>query len=569
MFDYKYDYSIVMGYYNRKSQVEFTLKDFEEKYKNYNYEVIIIDDNSSPEDRLDDIIKNYTFPITYNVISEKEKGSRINPCVVYNKGFKLAQGKFVFIQNPECCHIGNLFEYIDNNQPNREYLAFSCYNISTEKLMPQFYANTTVIEDAFFRQINRQFGIEWYNHPKFRPVHYHFCSVIENDYLRLLGGFDEKFQLGHSYDDNEILMSIKFNLGLEIKTIDPKHGMVVHQFHKRDSEKRFTNEVLQQKMLFNKNLYENMLENHNCYNFKFPKLLHLYWDGSPLSYLNLCTVLSFNKYNAFWKINVYLPKQPNKEKSWLTAEQKEDYKGKDYFNELKKFSNVNIHKIDFDLTNFQYKDASEIIKSDYFRYYILNRFGGIWSDFDIIFQKSIEETYNKSNSENASNNDNSNNELNETKKNFIFYFYKDLKINNVVVPVGLFISNPNNTFLECLLNNYHVFYDKSKYQCLGANMLTNLVFNEQCKHMCSSINNSELQIDSASMYLPIKWYEVGKYYEFPYINFKYNALGYHWFNGAKESKDYSNNLHKKNLKYWKNECLMDKLISQYFNVCPI
>jgi hypothetical protein len=561
MFDYKYDFSIVMGYYNRKTQVKFTLDDFEEKYKDYKFEVIIIDDNSNEEHKLHDIIKNYSFPITYNVISKIEKGSRINPCSVYNKGFRLAQGKYVFIQNPECCHIGNLFEYITNNQPEREYLAFSCYNISIEKLMPQFYANPKIITDQLFGQINRQFGVEWYNHPEFRSVHFHFCAVIKNDYLRLLGGFDEKFKDGYWFDDNEILMSIKYNLGLEVKTIDPKHGMVVHQYHKRDSENTLSKYELERRKNNNKNLFENMLENHRQYNFKYPKLLHLYWDGSPLSYLNLCTVLSFNKYNAFWKINIYLPKNPNTERTWLIVDPEEEYKGKDYFNELKKISNVNIHYIDFDLTNFQFKDANEIIKSDYLKYYILNKFGGVWSDFDIIFQKSIEETYNQKKM------DISNNQIQDKK--IIFYHYRDIKINNVIIPSGLFISIPSNSLLQCLLNNYHEFYDKSNYQCLGSNMLTNLVFNVNCKKMASNINNNELQIDSANMYLPIKWYEVEKYYNKNYFNFKYNALGFHWFNNSKESSSYINNLKNKNIKHWVNECLMDKLISQYFNICPM
>jgi len=64
LFKYKYDISIVMGYYNRKQQTINTL-DYFENYKSYNYEVIIVDDNSTPEHHLDDIIKKYTFPIKY------------------------------------------------------------------------------------------------------------------------------------------------------------------------------------------------------------------------------------------------------------------------------------------------------------------------------------------------------------------------------------------------------------------------------------------------------------------------------------------------------------------------
>ena len=106
MFDYKYEFSIVMGYYNRKKQTIRTLDKFAELYTSQNYEVIIVDDNSTEEHDLTDVISNYKFPINYIKISAEEKGGRINPSSVYNKGFREANGKIVVIQNPECIHMG-------------------------------------------------------------------------------------------------------------------------------------------------------------------------------------------------------------------------------------------------------------------------------------------------------------------------------------------------------------------------------------------------------------------------------------------------------------------------------
>ena len=45
MFVYSYDFSIIMGYYNRKKQIINTLNEFHNNYNEYNYEVIIVDDN--------------------------------------------------------------------------------------------------------------------------------------------------------------------------------------------------------------------------------------------------------------------------------------------------------------------------------------------------------------------------------------------------------------------------------------------------------------------------------------------------------------------------------------------
>ena len=184
--------------------------------------------------------------------------------------------------------------------------------------------------------------------------------------------------------------------------------------------------------LINKNklLYENYVKEHQRYNFNFPKLLHLYWDGSTFSFLNLLTVLSFNKYHVGWKINVFCPKNRNDKISWSGPEQKYKYTGEDYFDRLN-IVNVKIHIIDTDNLPFKYKDASEVIKSDYFRLYILNKFGGLWSDFDIIYTNSIEKHYHQKN-------------INEDKTAIIYrYWWKEANKN--VYPVGLFLSKENNS----------------------------------------------------------------------------------------------------------------------------
>ena len=59
MFNYTYDFTIVMGYYNRKEQVINTLNMFDKQYKQYNYEVIIVDDNTKKEHKFTDIICNF------------------------------------------------------------------------------------------------------------------------------------------------------------------------------------------------------------------------------------------------------------------------------------------------------------------------------------------------------------------------------------------------------------------------------------------------------------------------------------------------------------------------------
>lgn len=555
LFKYKYDISIVMGYYNRKPQTINTLN-YLENYKEYNYEVIIVDDNSTPDHQLDDIIKIYTFPIKYIKITAEEKGNRINPCVTYNRGFKEAEGERVIIQNPECIHRGNILGYVKTNLTYDDYIAFSCYNCSSHDLTQELLNNISLINDPSFHKRNQ---FTWYNHPIARPVHYHFCAAIMNDNLKLLGGFNEEFAKGHSFDDNEILLSIKQNLNLNIKTIDPNEGgFVIHQWHPRDAESKFTQQEFTNMLNHNRNLYETYLHEHNKYTFQFPKLLHLYWDGSPLSYLNLLTVLSFNKHHIGWKINVFCPIKRNEHISWITHEQKTKYIGTDYFNELKKIQNVNIHYIDTDLLPFEHKDASEVIKSDYFRLYILNTFGGLWSDFDIIYTNNIERYYKMLNL--------------QPSKNMIIYRYLWEQVNRNIYPVGLFLSRKNNSILNTLLEHINLFYMKTNYQCLGCSMF-HMIFNgynndPSATAIISKMRLKELYIDNADCYLKIKWDQLDNFYkikEIPTSLYEQdnNIIGIHWFNGADISKEYCNNLNLDVVKNSEPTCLIDKFVKQY------
>ena len=556
LFKYKYDISIVMGYYNRKPQTINTLNYFEQQYKKYNYEVIIVDDNSVPEHQLDDTIKQYTFPIKYIKITEEEKGDRINPCVTYNRGFKEADGERVIIQNPECIHRGDILGYVKQNLTYDDYTAFSCYNCNSQELTEELLQNSSLITDKSFNSRNI---FHWYNHPKYRPVHYHFCAAMMNDNLKLLGGFDEAFAKGHSYDDNEILLSVSKNLKLNIKTIGPNEGgYVIHQWHPNVAQTKFPPTIFTNMLNRNKNLYETYVREHSKYNFQFPKLLHLYWDGSPFSYLNLLTVLSFNKYHMGWKINVFCPINRNKHKSWTSFEQKKEYSGKSYFDELIKIQNVNIHYIDTDLLPFEHKDASEVIKSDYFRLYILNKFGGLWSDFDIIYTNSIEKYYRDKS-------------LNESK-HIIIYRYKWEEANKNVYPVGLFLSNKNNSVLNSILKNINIFYNKLNYQCLGTTMFESIFEkyknNSMLAKIITNMSLKELYIDHSDCYLKVKWNQLDTFYKdqnVPTSLFEQdnNIIGIHWFNGADVSKDYCNNLNLDVLKNSEPTCLIDKFVKQY------
>lgn len=225
--------SIVSAYYNRKDLLFNTLKSLENSnYKDF--EFITIDDCSDDEHRIEDF-KNI-FPFLKVIRLEKKDKWYVNPCVVFNKGFKEVKGDIVIIQNPECLHVGDILEFAKNIKEN-EYFSFGCYSLTkekTEQITKNVIENNFKIDDIKKtintkpRSVTSDGDDGWYNHPMLRPGGYHFCSAITKKNLDDMGGFDENFALGIAYDDDEFLYRIR-KKNLNVKIID--NPFVAHQWH--------------------------------------------------------------------------------------------------------------------------------------------------------------------------------------------------------------------------------------------------------------------------------------------------------------------------------------------------
>ena len=331
---------------------------------------------------------------------------------------------------------------------------------------------------------------------------------------------------------NQINRQIAYNNYIRAATIQKQKLMQqkLMQQQQRSKQKLWRN---QQNSVLEKESY-----------FKYPKKLHLYWDKSPLSFLNLLTIKSFNRYHKNWQIFVYTPKNKCNHMSWTSHEQKKKYTGKCYFNELYKIDNVEIVSIDLNEIGF-YSDASEVIKSDYFRYHILYEKGGVWSDFDIVYTSSIE------------------NKLNLNSDCIIFALWCE-KYQYYYYPVGLFLSVPKSPFFKLILNSCKKFYDKTNYQSIGADMFAKILGRDliNCEKKLKDLNCNASVCTRQNIYLPIQWHEINKVYDNMTYNLSNENVGIHWFNGATVSKNYINNLDTR-LEDFKVTCYLDLLIKKY------
>jgi len=225
--------SIVMTYMNRLQQLAITLRSIQ--LQGIDSEIIIVDDASTPGQEAHKVISKFpNLNIKLLEIQAKDKWW-INPCIPYNKGFAMATGDIVIIQNPECIHVGNVLSCMADNVHDDNYVVFSCLS-TLESDHPRLEFLTRCPEDEFqswlFKLIQPTPQRLWYTHPTYRPTFYHFCTALTQKNLKQIGGFNETFADGYCWDDNEFLLRIQ-RQGLKIQSVSTTIGHVIHQWHSK------------------------------------------------------------------------------------------------------------------------------------------------------------------------------------------------------------------------------------------------------------------------------------------------------------------------------------------------
>lgn len=107
-----------------------------------------------------------------------------------------------------------------------------------------------------------------------------------------------------------------------------------------------------------------------------PKICHFIWsEGVTMSWLQTLTVRSFQKYNPDWDLVIWLLTKSEVKNIYTN-----DYKGEDYFHTLKDVvirpyeSYIKLHGIQF---------------SDKLRMGLLYKYGGVYSDFDMLWLRPM------------------------------------------------------------------------------------------------------------------------------------------------------------------------------------
>lgn len=231
--------SIAMAYRDRKAQFVRTLHSIAASTLAREVEVVVADDASRPEERLEDLVDWCPFPLQV-IRLDPDRRWWVNPCVPFNQAIAACQGELLIVQNPECFHLGDVLADASARITSTDYVTYGCYSLdrSTTEGLGQAAEFDTVKDRAFvervcscvpvFARAGSEGELGWYNHSQLRPVAFHFCAALRREQMDALGGFDERFAHGVGFDDDELLARVR-RLGLQVSIVD--QPCVLHQWH--------------------------------------------------------------------------------------------------------------------------------------------------------------------------------------------------------------------------------------------------------------------------------------------------------------------------------------------------
>lgn len=256
-----------------------------------------------------------------------------------------------------------------------------------------------------------------------------------------------------------------------------------------------------------------------------PKIIHFYWDGSNMPQLCFFSAFTFSRLNPDWKIKIYTPIKRCADKKWITDEQKIQYDGTDFSSHLKNLPNCEIIPFDMESIGIS-NDTSEIQKSDFLRWYLLSTEGGLWSDFDILYFRKINEIQFQ------------NQMISFSNKPIDFSICYDLITRNIYkYSIGFLFSKANCEFYNKIFKIAKAQFDEKDYQGAGSQILNKNYFN--LYDLYKTERDSNIWNTSMDIVYAYNSLLVNQIYNTNDLRFfTQNSIGIHWYYGSPVSREF-------------------------------
>jgi hypothetical protein len=270
---------------------------------------------------------------------------------------------------------------------------------------------------------------------------------------------------------------------------------------------------------------------------KIPKVFHLYWGGDKLTYLRYLTAYSLRKLHPEWTIKVHCPNFVfNGEVSWKTHEHAliglNKVGDQHYFEKLKDLDLEFVYH-DFEKIGFK-NDVPENFKSDFIRYYLLYTEGGVWSDFDILYYRPIEDAeFNK--------------EANKDKQIGVSI------IDNEYFPTAFLLSQPNSWFYKKLTKKTLGSFNAKEYQSAGPAFYT--------EEFIKIIDNFDGFCFSPEVFQTLTYRDTKDMFV-KNVDLPFHSIAVHWFAGDVLSQIYNQKINENNFSY-QNSTISNLILNNF------
>jgi len=217
--------AICMPYFNKGEELQKTLLSFDRhKYwvGDISIVVSIVDDGSEISPAPPAICDNR------NIVLSRlpEKAEHMNPCVPLNMAVAQCDSRLVLLQSPETEHTTKIL--------TKKTLSLVNHYKDIVLVPTKFHYTKGASSEK--NPINEHWG-GWYAHPLYRNVHYWFCQIMTRMFWEEVGGMDERFRAGRSYDDDYLSIVLDKN-GANWKWAENCYATHYINGHKKSKNRR-------------------------------------------------------------------------------------------------------------------------------------------------------------------------------------------------------------------------------------------------------------------------------------------------------------------------------------------
>ena len=263
-----------------------------------------------------------------------------------------------------------------------------------------------------------------------------------------------------------------------------------------------------------------------------PRRMMFFWGGSTMSWLRYMTLYSFRKMNPTWEMELYrCPQNSILAKTWNSPEEQDyfSYRGADY---LPKVEALGVKIKAYDLPVKFRNRVSSSQKSNFFKWDMLSRVGGWYSDMDILWTAPFESTY-----------------------EWLKHINTVLAWNEKWFSIGLLASTQGNPFFRGVYQNGFKTVTKDQYQSAGVLNIYNYLTELQKRQDGLTGNYYEV-VEKA--FPGMKMYNLPMTLVYPWI---YNQMdkvfkksfvlppetvGIHWYAGTALAQEFNRSLTEEN-----------------------